>query len=76
MVCLSFLFNAFSFFSLEKYVLCLDKYLADAEYADLVTNPERFTGYKGAHAHKIWNSIYRENCFEEWDFNLKELTRF
>jgi ERO1-like protein alpha len=28
-----------------------------------VVNPERYTGYKGPHAHKIWNSIYRENCF-------------
>ncbi len=38
---------------------------ANADYADLVTNPERFTGYKAPHAHKIWNAIYKENCFEE-----------
>lgn len=37
--------------------------MEDADFADLVANPERFTGYKGAHAHKIWNSIYNENCF-------------
>lgn len=32
-----------------------------------MTNPERYTGYKAPHAHKIWNSIYRENCFENTD---------
>jgi hypothetical protein len=39
--------------------------MSKAEYVDLLTNPERYTGYVGAHAHKIWNSIYRENCFDE-----------
>ncbi|CAF0852159.1 unnamed protein product [Brachionus calyciflorus] len=44
-----------------------DETHAQAEYLDLVLNPERFTGYKAPHAHKIWNSIYRENCFENTD---------
>jgi ERO1-like protein alpha len=35
----------------------------DAEYVDLLLNPERYTGYKGKSAHRIWNSIYLENCF-------------
>ncbi|CAH0385010.1 unnamed protein product [Bemisia tabaci] len=35
----------------------------EAEYVDLTLNPERFTGYKGKSAHRIWNSIYMENCF-------------
>ena len=35
----------------------------DAEYVDLLLNPERFTGYKGSSANRIWNSIYLENCF-------------
>ncbi|KAB0792428.1 hypothetical protein PPYR_14387 [Photinus pyralis] len=35
----------------------------DAEYVDLLLNPERYTGYKGKSAHRIWNSIYMENCF-------------
>jgi ERO1-like protein alpha len=34
-----------------------------AEYVDLLLNPERYTGYKGRSAHRIWNSIYLENCF-------------
>lgn len=42
-----------------------DENLTNSNYIDLLTNPERFTGYKGPHAHKIWNSIYRENCFAE-----------
>ncbi|XP_034253391.1 ero1-like protein isoform X1 [Thrips palmi] len=35
----------------------------DAQYVDLLLNPERYTGYKGKSAHRIWNSIYKENCF-------------
>ena len=34
------------------------------EYANLIDNPERYTGYSGDAAHRIWNSIYTENCFE------------
>ncbi|XP_077180175.1 ERO1-like protein alpha [Paroedura picta] len=36
----------------------------EAEYVDLLLNPERYTGYKGSDAWKIWNSIYEENCFK------------
>lgn len=35
----------------------------EAEYVDLRLNPERYTGYRGKSAHRIWRSIYRENCF-------------
>ncbi|XP_071454854.1 ero1-like protein [Hetaerina americana] len=34
-----------------------------AEYVDLLLNPERYTGYRGYSAHRIWRSIYLENCF-------------
>lgn len=33
------------------------------EYVDLLLNPERYTGYKGPSAHRIWRTIYMENCF-------------
>lgn len=36
---------------------------AEADYVDLSLNPERYTGYKGPSAHRIWRSIYQENCF-------------
>lgn len=32
-------------------------------FVDLIENPERFTGYAGEPAWKIWKSIYEENCF-------------
>jgi ERO1-like protein alpha len=35
-----------------------------AQYVDLSLNPERYTGYKGDSAQKIWKSIYLENCFQ------------
>ncbi|XP_075782324.1 ERO1-like protein alpha isoform X1 [Pelodiscus sinensis] len=41
-----------------------DEQSPDAEYVDLLLNPERYTGYKGPEAWKIWNSIYEENCFK------------
>jgi Endoplasmic Reticulum Oxidoreductin 1 (ERO1) len=33
-------------------------------YVNLELNPEKFTGYSGASAWKVWRSIYQENCFE------------
>jgi len=43
--------------------------LEDAEgavFVDLHKNPERWTGYTSAQgSHKIWEAIYRENCFGE-----------
>ncbi|XP_056672074.1 ERO1-like protein beta isoform X4 [Monodelphis domestica] len=34
------------------------------QYVDLLLNPERYTGYKGPSAWRVWNSIYEENCFK------------
>ncbi|XP_039965693.1 ero1-like protein [Bactrocera tryoni] len=34
-----------------------------SQYVDLLINPERYTGYRGESAHRIWRSIYMENCF-------------
>ena len=36
----------------------------DAEFYDLVSNPERFTGYAGQSAVNIWKLIYDQNCFK------------
>lgn len=49
-------------YALENFCECDDKDI-DAEYVDLSLNPERYTGYKGPSAHRIWRSIYQENCF-------------
>ncbi|XP_055373350.1 ero1-like protein [Condylostylus longicornis] len=46
----------------------------EAEYVDLLLNPERYTGYKGKSAHKIWSSIYLENCFDSNTQINKKLT--
>ena len=35
----------------------------NAQYVDLTLNPERYTGYRGKSAHRIWRVIYKENCF-------------
>ncbi|KAK0555561.1 endoplasmic oxidoreductin-1 [Tilletia horrida] len=40
-----------------------DTLSSDAKYIDLVKNPERFTGYAGPSASRVWKSIYEENCF-------------
>lgn len=31
-------------------------------YVDLQVNPERYTGYTGPSARRIWEAIYQENC--------------
>lgn len=38
------------------------------DYVSLVDNPERFTGYAGAGARQVWDSIYKENCFSKASF--------
>ncbi|KAI8089114.1 endoplasmic reticulum Oxidoreductin 1-domain-containing protein [Halteromyces radiatus] len=35
----------------------------DMVYVNLLDNPERFTGYTGPSAAKVWKAIYEENCF-------------
>ena len=32
-------------------------------YVNLVDNPETYTGYAGPSAHRVWQSIQKENCF-------------
>lgn len=32
-------------------------------YIDLLKNPERYTGYSGIQAERVWHAIYEENCF-------------
>ncbi|KAM7405728.1 hypothetical protein PAMP_000155 [Pampus punctatissimus] len=50
----------------ERFCVIDDEESPDSEYVDLLLNPERFTGYKGPEAWKIWNSIYEENCFKPY----------
>lgn len=41
-----------------------DSMNSDGVYVDLHENPERFTGYAGPSANKVWKAIYEENCFD------------
>ena len=41
-------------------------------YVDLLRNPEGYTGYDGEQAHRIWRSIYEENCFDLQEIKPKE----
>ncbi|KAL4656249.1 ERO1-like protein alpha isoform X1 [Arapaima gigas] len=50
----------------ERFCVVDDEESPDSQYVDLLLNPERFTGYKGPEAWKIWNSIYEENCFKPY----------
>lgn len=37
----------------------------ESSYVNLVLNPERYTGYKGDSARRIWQAIYQESCFQD-----------
>ncbi|KAL8564288.1 hypothetical protein ACOMHN_050899 [Nucella lapillus] len=50
--------------SLDMFCEIDDEHSADMQYVDLLKNPERYTGYKGASPHRIWRSVYEENCFK------------
>lgn len=49
-------------------------------YVNLLQNPERFTGYSGPSAARVWRSIQQENCFaagvEETCFEKRTFYRF
>jgi ERO1-like protein beta len=44
--------------------------LAEGDYVDLTLVPEHYTGYAGQKAHRVWRSIYEENCFGLSDFGV------
>ncbi|GMR53491.1 hypothetical protein PMAYCL1PPCAC_23686 [Pristionchus mayeri] len=41
-----------------------DEDSSEAHYVDLSKNPEKYTGYAGDSAVRVWKSIYQENCFK------------
>eukprot|EP00798_Chlamydomonas_sp_ICE-L_P013399 gene13400-19250_t len=44
-------------------------------YVNLLANPERYTGYQGEHAHRIWSGIYGQACFTTEFLNTCEESR-
>ncbi|KAK9712821.1 endoplasmic oxidoreductin-1 [Basidiobolus ranarum] len=50
-------------FTNRDFCVLEDESSQDGVYVDLIKNPERFTGYAGPPAHKIWQAVYEENCF-------------
>lgn len=52
------------------YYLSVLNSLLEGDYFDLSQIPERYTGYSGPDAHRVWTSIYRENCFGLSEMNL------
>jgi ERO1-like protein alpha len=37
----------------------------DCQVVNLLRNPERFTGYAGSAAHRVWGMLHEANCFSE-----------
>lgn len=59
-------FEVWADFDEQRDNFCiLDDHQNGAEYVDLLLNPERYTGYRGQSAHRIWRTIYLENCFDD-----------
>lgn len=48
----------------DNPLFSLDDDSTDLHYVNLLKNPERYTGYKGKSAQKVWQCIYQENCFK------------
>lgn len=48
----------------NKFCAYDDENPENLHYVDLSRNPERYTGYKGNSAQRVWKSIYSENCFK------------
>lgn len=56
------------------YCNTAEEHQDDAVYLDLTLNPERFSGYGGEEAGRIWSLIYQENCFN--DIDITPIPRF
>ncbi|PAV83164.1 hypothetical protein WR25_23964 [Diploscapter pachys] len=48
----------------DKFCEVDDDDSSSMHYVDLSKNQERYTGYKGDSAIRVWKSIYQENCFK------------
>ncbi|XP_055338193.1 ERO1-like protein alpha [Paramacrobiotus metropolitanus] len=60
----------------ENFCVLDDEFSQDCCYIDLLKNPERYTGYTGPHANRIWRTIYEENCFQPSDpYSASNLAR-
>ncbi|OQR77249.1 ERO1 protein beta-like [Tropilaelaps mercedesae] len=59
--------------SLQDFCVFDDENSSNASYVDLLLNPERFTGYAGPSANRVWKSIYEENCFKSPQGNVLDL---
>ncbi|KAH0827544.1 hypothetical protein J3R83DRAFT_4265 [Lanmaoa asiatica] len=44
--------------------------MTEGDYVDLTHVPERYTGYSGNSANRVWRAIYEENCFGLSELNL------
>ncbi|KAJ3089774.1 hypothetical protein HK102_005537 [Quaeritorhiza haematococci] len=62
-------------FTDKDFCVIEDEASADGAYVDLLANPERFTGYNGPSAARIWEAIYRENCFSWLDVDTGQEAR-
>lgn len=51
------------FLVFTSYSLCLHGSILEGDYVDLTLVPERYTGYSGHSARRVWKAIYEENCF-------------
>ncbi|PWN87035.1 endoplasmic reticulum oxidoreductin 1, partial [Acaromyces ingoldii] len=40
-----------------------EEWSPESQWVNLLENPERFTGYAGPSANRVWRAIYEENCF-------------
>jgi ERO1-like protein beta len=47
----------------KDFCLMEDETDQDGEYINLLKNPERYSGYAGPSAARVWSAIYNENCF-------------
>jgi hypothetical protein len=54
-------YNVLNFF-LKKMIVSMVAFTGEMTYVNLQLNPERYTGYTGPSARRIWDAVYSENC--------------
>jgi ERO1-like protein alpha len=43
-------------------IVSMVAFTGEMTYVNLQLNPERYTGYTGPSARRIWDAVYSENC--------------
>ena len=64
MIVLPYSLDACMYIHYSAHTICSVENGFEYTYINLLRNGERYTGYKGEHAQRVWMAIYEQECFK------------